>query len=165
MNKTLSAAELKSSSVAVTMTKADKLMYWAQLIRDCPTRLRMYSDIEYMHPSELDAMKHSGTVFALAYEDPILRDAGLAGGSIGDGKRFFELTGDELHAFSCDCHGEMSNEVVASRITAIAHGKFVSHHGRIGYSTIELVMVDEVRTRSFVEQMSQGISRVLRRAG
>src|SRR5258707_89794 len=105
MNQQLTSAELASLPVAIpVLTKREKLFRLAILIRGSnqPT-LYMFSNIEYRTAHELAMMQDHMSVFALAAQDSILKDAGLAGPTVGDAQKFFQLSPNELHAFSCDC--------------------------------------------------------------
>jgi hypothetical protein len=118
MNKPLLAIE---TIVAVpVMTKREKLMRLAKLARQCTHNLFAFNGLEYNSPAQLEHLYHPLSVFALANADPIFRDAGLKSDRVGDAKRFFGLNSDELHAFSCDCGGHISNQAMARRIETIA---------------------------------------------
>jgi hypothetical protein len=80
----------------------------------------MFNGIEYYPPSMWQTMEHPHSAFALAASDPILRDEGLTTHNVYDAAKFFELSPHELHEFSCDCGGHISNELMARRIEAIA---------------------------------------------
>lgn len=136
MNKPLSAADRQSSVLsttavmerisppaAPTMTRRDKLLRWGDLIRACPHGLILFNNLEHMPPDVWDTIAHPHSAFALAANDPDLRAAGLKGEFVGDAVRFFELSRDEVHAFSCDCGGAISNAQMAGRIDAMAEGK------------------------------------------
>lgn len=120
MNVQLSPAQLAEIS-APTMTRREKLFRLAHLIRTSPyPHLYMFSNLESLTPDEMVGLRHSLSAFALAAKDPILKDAGLKSDSVADAKAFFTLTRDELHAFSCDCGGLLSNEAMARRVETIA---------------------------------------------
>ena len=119
MNVQLSAAQV-AELVTTTLTKREKLLHLARILRGAPIHLFMFSNVEYMSAIDKQMTSHPYSAFALAAADPILKDAGLTGSSVADGERFFELTRDELHAFSCDCGGHISNDQMARRVDAIA---------------------------------------------
>lgn len=116
MNKMLSTAELQ----IVGMTKKEKLLRWARLIREASYQLYAWRGIEYCDMYQLNGLSNSNSAFSLAANDPIFQDAGIAGHTVGDSMRFFELSQTELHPFSCDCHGTIHNEDMASRIELLA---------------------------------------------
>ncbi|MGZ4849882.1 MAG: hypothetical protein ACXV2C_00720 [Candidatus Bathyarchaeia archaeon] len=140
MNKMLSTDELLQSSVPfLSMTRKEKLMRWAKLVRNETGHLYLYHNLEYASPEQLAnhpsmVVYASDTIcksaFTIAYEDPIFQDAGLKKvvkfseptvGNIADVMKFMELSQAELHEFSCDCGGEISNKDMANRIEKIAN--------------------------------------------
>lgn len=134
MNRPLSTVEFESfiTSVPSTsqMTRREKLLRFAEVIRKSRTgmfagrRFRMFSNLEYISDDVYEYMNHPDSPFAAAYKDKLLREAGLESHTVGAAKRFFELSRDDLHAFSCDCGGVLSNETMARRIEAIADSSF-----------------------------------------
>ena len=108
------------------MTRAAKLKHWASLVRKSKYAVFLLHGVEYMRPAELEiatvpVVPTHPTALALAASDPVFRAQGLrAAPSIADALRFFRLTQQEAHAFSCDCHGPMSNEEQARRIESLA---------------------------------------------
>lgn len=124
MNKTMTKAEIDAAvSVShVAMTRREKLLRWAKLVRKSKVQMQLYHLLENESQETLNKMAFSsGTAFALAHEDPILRDAGLDTHTIGGLMAFFEITKDDLHDFSCNCGGKIDNAKMASRIEKIAH--------------------------------------------
>lgn len=108
------------------MTRAAKLKRWASLVRNCRQEVSLLHGVEYMRSAELETTAVpivAGAVFALslAASDPVFRAQGLsANPSVADALRFFAMSQREAHAFSCDCHGPMSNEEQARRIEQLA---------------------------------------------
>jgi hypothetical protein len=49
-------------------------------------------------------MRADGSPISIAFEDPLLRAAGLENDSYGEATRFFELTDNQLHKIICYCH-------------------------------------------------------------
>jgi hypothetical protein len=49
-------------------------------------------------------MRGDGSPISVAFEDPVLRAAGLENDNYGEAKRFFELTDGQLHEIICYCH-------------------------------------------------------------
>jgi len=120
MNRQLSPAELATLAIP-TMTKRDKLLRLAQIVRAVPHRTFMFSNVEHMTIVEKRTASHPNSAFSLAASDPIFKDAGLQGSSVLEGERFFELTREELHTFACDCGGQLDNHEMARRIEFMAH--------------------------------------------
>jgi hypothetical protein len=118
------------------MTRYEKLMRWAQLVRNAPTRMYLMHGLEYYTPDQLKvpAFHYRGpdaacSAFGLAMADPVLAEAGLKSsveatfpgtGAISDIMGFMELTQQQLHEFSCDCGGSISNTDMADRIERLA---------------------------------------------
>jgi hypothetical protein len=147
MHKPLSIterAELQlAEKVALPMTRREKLLRLAEIARGGrPTfltkilqtlrwkeyyeqRWHIFHLLELMSPAELARTVNVASVFDAAAKDPVLYDAGLRpdhGESVSAGRamQFFELKKEELHAFSCNCGGAISNAEMASRIERMA---------------------------------------------
>lgn len=128
-----------ASAVAVAepkaMTRKEKLYRWANLIRESTNRrLYIFHRLEYWGPRELLAATYivsNDSPFGIAMMDPVFSDLGLKGqahlgdpsletGTIRQAMDFFELTQSQLHEFSCDCGGQIDNEMMAARIEGLA---------------------------------------------
>ncbi|MHC2536941.1 hypothetical protein [Bradyrhizobium diazoefficiens] len=122
--KQVAIAELVSA-VLVKMTREQKLLRWAELIRRHPGPLALFHGIEYMSRFDLNNVRiTSGHPFALsvAQADPVFQAEGLAAETtLADALNFFEVTQHEAHAFSCDCGGAISNTDQAARIERLAY--------------------------------------------
>jgi hypothetical protein len=123
MNKALSKEELQAleAKLPTTMTRAEKLERWASLIEKHNYLLYIFHRLEFKSLRDRDAQEQPGSAFAVAYNDPVLKDAGLAGQTVGDAKRFFEIDDQQLHAFSCDCSGQLTPGDMAHRIRQLKH--------------------------------------------
>lgn len=122
MNKPLSVEELQrlETTLAVVMSRRDKLMRFAKIVRGHAHGFFIYSNLERQPQAAWDNMTVApSTAFAAAASDPIFKDAGL-GSTVGDAQRFFELSREDLHEFSCDCGGAISNNEMADRIERLA---------------------------------------------
>lgn len=127
MNKMVSIVEFEQQVVSLpTMTRREKLLRWAQIVRATTKNFYIFNGLEYWTPDQLSvglgdwAPASSTTAFAAAASDSILRDAGLKGDTPAESMRFFELSQSELHEFSCDCGGAISNTEMARRIEGLA---------------------------------------------
>lgn len=115
-----------AAPVMIRMTRREKLRRWADLIRATKGRLLIFHRLEYWTPGEMCRpvtefdLHPVPNAFEIALKDPVLQAEGLRGNSIGDVQHFMQLSKEELHAFSCDCGGAISNEVMADRIERIA---------------------------------------------
>lgn len=130
--KQLSSAEVAEMATPVPpMSKKDKLMRLAQIVRKSSFHFYLYHLLERQTPETWAETSISGSAFDVAARDPILQDAGFAGNTIADAKKFFELTREELHEFSCDCGGQLTNANMADRIEKIAGGPAPSFFNRL----------------------------------
>jgi hypothetical protein len=145
LGATLSSAPPK----AVVMTKQEKLiklahfarwrgrdgglldaieMYWSP-----PKPFFLFHGLEYYMPDQLFLIGHPESIFQAALAVPEFVAAGYKADlegvptlnvapmvSVGQAARFFELSQDDLHEFSCNCGGEISNSDMADRIASIA---------------------------------------------
>jgi hypothetical protein len=116
----------------VTLSRRDKLLRWAKLIRDYTGNPRhaclyIYNELEYWSPEALATplpLLPYASAFTLAAHDPVFRSMGLdRHPSVMQIMSFFELKMNELHSFSCDCGGLLTNEQMAHRIERLAHGE------------------------------------------
>jgi hypothetical protein len=137
MHKPLSADQIATLNDPSPMTRADKLRRWAEIVRRHKTPLQLYSGLERIPPERLVDFRMVGTAFMLAAQDPVLRAAGLRGDSVADVMKFVPLSQMELHTFSCDCGGQISNADMADRIEALAVDKTFSP-GRIGRAFVAI---------------------------
>lgn len=134
MNKQLSQNQIAEylSPVAPetkTMTRYDKLMRLAKVLRETEGPVYIFHRLEYLDQHQLDRSAHPCSAFNLALRDPVLAQAGLKPDMLhcdqpyltaGGAQRFFELSKDDLHEFSCDCGGAITNAGMAKRIERIA---------------------------------------------
>lgn len=128
MHKQLSADELAVIAAAhpvTPLTKQQKLTQWAELIEKHPCALALYHNLEYWPPDMLNDVRnvrcYGVTAVSLAIEHEPFKAEGI-GDSVGSALKFFELSRYELHEFSCDCGGQISNARQAERIRNIASG-------------------------------------------
>lgn len=124
MHKPLSHAEveaLNSATPVAVMTRAKKLERWATLLAKTPL-VWMAHNLEYLRQDVRDGHQWVHSPMSVAAADPVFKDAGLAGDTIKDVKDFFEITDEDVHAFTCNCGGTQTGEQMASRIRNIASG-------------------------------------------
>jgi|SRR5882672_3409224 len=120
MNKQLLPEEIALLAKPV-MTRREKLLRFAAIVRSHRGRpFGLYHNLERWHPEQLNSIDLSGSAFAAAAADPILRDAGADLHTVADAQRFFELSQHGLHEFSCDCGGAITNTDMANRIESLA---------------------------------------------
>ena len=105
------------------LSRRERLERWAELLeREPERRLRALHGIEYGTPDERVAYRADGSPLAVAYADPVLRAAGLAGDTVGDAAAFFGLSHEQLHFLLCFCHhGEtLAAASVAAQVRVFA---------------------------------------------
>jgi len=105
------------------LSRRERLERWATLLLRDPNRwLTPLMRVEYLPEAERLAARSDNSPLTVAFQDPVLRENGLAGDRIGDGANFFELSSQQAHYLLCDCHydGMMSAARVAERIGRVA---------------------------------------------
>ncbi|HEX4710216.1 hypothetical protein [Phenylobacterium sp.] len=106
-----------------TLSRRERLQRWADLLSRNPDRqLKPLSRVEFYAERERALLRGENTPISVALADPVLREAGLQGDTLGDAQKFFELSAAEAHYLLCDCHfpGQMDAEGVAHRIRKVA---------------------------------------------
>ncbi len=105
------------------LSRRERLERWAELLeRDPARRLRSLGEIETRTPAERLLMRSPDSPLSVAFEDPVLRGAGLASDRLGDGMSFFEISEDDAHRLRCSCLNgwSMSSGKVARGVRKIA---------------------------------------------
>jgi hypothetical protein len=98
-------AEVDQDYPRRVMSRTERLERWAELLERNPDRrLSTLHQTEYQPARARGAMRGDGSPIAVAFEDPVLRAAGLENDSYGAAKRFFKLTDGQLHEIICYCH-------------------------------------------------------------
>jgi len=123
--KHVDVEKLVLEAIPVLTTRKEKLRYAAMLIRKSKLpHLHLYHNLERMPKSYLDQTTITPTqasFFGIMLSDPHLKAAGV-GDTIGKQMRFFQLSQEELHEFSCDCGGAISNSDMADTVDSLADG-------------------------------------------
>jgi hypothetical protein len=122
---TVNVVDLKEKLPAV-WTKKAKLHRWGYLVAKYGYKLVLFHGMEHWSPVQLrdipiHAVEYGPNAFAIACADPVLQDAGLKEkANLPEIMRFFEITTQQLHEFSCDCGGAITARDMANRITNLA---------------------------------------------
>jgi hypothetical protein len=105
------------------MSRRERLERWATVLERHEGTLVPLNRIEYLPERERVLLRGTGTPLTVAYQDPILREEGLASDRLGDATAFFDLTKGQAHCLLCDCnyYGTMTAEGVATRVRSIAN--------------------------------------------
>jgi hypothetical protein len=116
--KHMNVDELNVVAFTPRVSRRDKLIRWANLIRCTNSYLNLYHRLEYLSHSDLRAIRLDGapySAFTVAINDPEFKALGL-GTTMGSVMDFFEITQHDLHKFSCDCGGSIDKCEMADRI-------------------------------------------------
>lgn len=110
-------AEIDQDYLRQAISRSERLERWAELLERNPDRrLSTLHQTEYQPVRSRGAMRGDGSPISVAFEDPVLRAAGLENDNYGEAKRFFELTDRQLHEIICYCHfGATVSAVTAAR--------------------------------------------------
>ena len=87
-----------------SLSRRARLERWAEALARQPAQLRAIPDVEYGPRRDRDARRADHSPLTVAYEDPVLRAAGLRSDTIGEAAEFFELSHAQLHHLVCFCH-------------------------------------------------------------
>jgi len=105
------------------LSKKELLERWAlALERRKGARLCTLREIEHKPVKERSALRQENSPLTVAFEDPVLRSAGLANDTFGEVARFFGLSHWQLHEVVCNCHfGEtVAADLVAARVRRLS---------------------------------------------
>jgi hypothetical protein len=104
-----------------SLSQRDRLERWAEVLERQPAHLRAIPDVEHGGRRERDARRVDHSPLTVAYEDPMLRAAGLRGDTIGDAAAFFGLSHAQLHHLVCYCHYglTMDPQATAAQVRAL----------------------------------------------
>ncbi len=97
-------AEIGEAPMATAMTRLERLERWAEILeRDPERRLRTLEEMEFVPRDERPLMRADNSPLTVAFQDPILREEGLASDRLGDAMAFFELSERQAHRLLCSC--------------------------------------------------------------
>jgi hypothetical protein len=120
------SAELKGFAAVIRpqkLSRKELLERWAlALEKRKGARLRTLIETEYKPVKERSALQQENSPLTIAFEDPVLRSAGLTSDTFGEVARFFGLSHWQLHDVVCNCHfGEtVAAEAVAARVRRLS---------------------------------------------
>ena len=129
-------AELHGDGVLLR-TRAERLTRWADALRRSPdTRLRSLGEIEFVPEAQRDELRADGSPLTVAFEDPMLRAAGLGSDCYGDAVQFFQLSEREAHRLLCSCMNgwSMHAGTTAYRVERLAEktpGRFLARRAAL----------------------------------
>jgi hypothetical protein len=114
-------ADLKPSQ-NVVLSKRERLDRWAELLEREPDRvLRTLDEIEWKPKAVRRALRADNSALTVAFNDPVMRTAGLLSDRFGDAVDFFQISEHDAHIVLCSCHGgdSMRAEEAARRVRGI----------------------------------------------
>jgi hypothetical protein len=120
------SAELKDFADVIdpqNLSKEKLLERWALALEKREgARLNTLREIEYKSKKQQSALRAEDSPLTVAFEDPVLRSAGLKNDTLGEAARFFGLSHWRLHEAVCGClFGEtVDAEVVAARVRRLS---------------------------------------------
>jgi hypothetical protein len=99
------AAIFPNCPLGTVSSHEERLERWSGLLGREPHRLlATFPGTEFMDPKVRDAMRCANSAITVAFEDPVLREAGLTDDSYGTAKKFFRLSDAQMHWILCYCH-------------------------------------------------------------
>ena len=121
MTNHLEVTALQEHTVKV-LTKKEKLTRFAELVRKNDGVCSLYHLLERcdLATKMATGIVGSSTAFGIAAADPVFQAGGI-GQSVSSAQKYLELSDEELHEFSCDCGGMLSNDEQADHIQDIAN--------------------------------------------
>jgi hypothetical protein len=106
------------------LSRTQRLERWAiALERLGDTPLRTLHETEHQNYAQRQQMREDHSPLAVAFDEPVLRSAGLKDDTFGESARFFGLSDWQLHNVLCYCHfgTTVSAREVASRVRSMQH--------------------------------------------
>jgi hypothetical protein len=104
------------------LTRSHRLERWAlALERLGDAQLNTLHETEHQPYFERMRLRQDNSPLTVAFDEPVLRSAGLEDDSFGEAARFFNLSDWELHNVLCYCHfgATVSAREVAARVRAM----------------------------------------------
>jgi len=111
--------------IAPVMTRREKLEHWADLIGQQHDHVNLLHNLEKWDDDQLNSELGIlyfmiPTAFQIGAEDPVFKAMGLID-TVASAMNFFEISQHDLHEFSCDCGGKISNRKMAARVRYFAN--------------------------------------------
>ncbi len=106
-----------------TLSRRARLERWAKILERLPNRrLNALPDIEWMPRADSAQLRVDDSPLTVAYEDSVLREAGLKSDRFGDALTFFQLSERRAHAILCSCNwgGTVQADAVAQAVRTAA---------------------------------------------
>ena len=98
-------ADVRFLDTQYRMSREQRLERWIGLLQADPERkLRSLHEIEHLPTASRRECRAENSPLTVAYDDPILRSAGLRSDRVGDCTEFFGLSDRQMHHAFCSCH-------------------------------------------------------------
>ena len=98
-------ADVHFSEISTPMTREQRVERWIGLLQSDPERkLRSLHEIEHLSVACRRECRADNSPLTVAYDDPLLRSAGLRSDRVGDCTEFFGLSDEQMHHAFCSCH-------------------------------------------------------------
>ena len=117
-------AEIVPFEIRTKLSRRERIERWASVLDKNPGKLNALTRIEHMPSAERQQARADNSPLEIAFNDPVLREDGLAGDRLGDAMDFFGLSDRQAHRLFCDCHyyGSMTGARLAVRLRHVAQG-------------------------------------------
>jgi hypothetical protein len=93
------------------LSRRERLERWAEVLERQPKRrLRSLGEIEFTPEDKRSELRSDESPITVAFEDPVLRAAGLRSDKLGDAVEFFDLSDRAAHRLLCSCMNGWSME-------------------------------------------------------
>ncbi|MGO4387923.1 hypothetical protein AB4Y85_10330 [Microvirga sp. 2YAF29] len=93
------------------LSRRERLERWAEVLERQPKRrLRSLGEIEFTPEDKRPELRSDESPITVAFEDPVLRAAGLRSDKLGDAVEFFDLSDRAAHRLLCSCMNGWSME-------------------------------------------------------
>jgi hypothetical protein len=105
-HRTINQLELAGHvSLALPLSRAERLYRWATALEQLGSMpLNTLWRTEFAFERVRQSMRADNSPLTVAFNDPVLRTAGLKDDSYCEALRFFEVTDRQLHWLVCFCH-------------------------------------------------------------
>ena len=103
--------------------RRQRLEHLAMVLDAYEGPLQLMTRVEFLPKGEREFVRVDYSPLWVAYQDPVLRQQGLAGDRIGDAIAFFDLSWREAHHLFCDCHysAGVTSRIIADLVRFSAH--------------------------------------------
>jgi hypothetical protein len=119
-------AQIEPEYRPLSMSRRERLERWAEVLEQSPSRhLATLYETEHQSAAVRDTLRSDGSPISVAFEDTVLRAAGMENDTYGEALRFFELRDWQLHGVICYCHfgATVNAQTAAELVRSISTGE------------------------------------------